>query len=670
MFNKIRLKEILAEYKKVFVQQQWPNEKYKWEAVQCFQENWDINSADFAQMLKKSLAKTDNLLRSANNFPKGMITGFAEAAPEAVHSMYMELYDESKDLCERIANFKNKSNTLLERYGNGAAQHYQYENAIMTYLWLRYPDKYYIYKFGEVKAVSLELESDYRFKKGAYEDNIRNFMALYDEICAELQQDDELRNLLNSQITSTCYADPELRTLTIDIGFFIFRYWNKKDSTNVPLYAQSQEDDGQQYWFLNEKNPKMWSIVSMPVGEIRNETLFNENGNKCKIVKDFIDIKVGDMVIGYESTPMKQIVTIFRVSAEQDGERIYFEKLEECYSSSIDFATLNAWFKLKKKEYFSITQGSLFKLTKTEYEFIIDLIHRENPVPTAKKNKDEYSKEKFLDQVYMTEAKYDRLVAVLTRKKNIILQGAPGVGKTYAAKRLAYSMMGEKDDDRIEFVQFHQNYSYEDFMMGYKPVEDGFELKYGIFYRFCQKAANHPDKDYFFIIDEINRGNMSKIFGELLMLIEADYRETKTTLAYNGLSFSVPKRLHIIGMMNTADRSLAMIDYALRRRFSFFDMDPGFDSEGFIKYQEAFANDTFNTLIDRIKELNREIANDKSLGKGFCIGHSYFCNTKECTDEWMQDVVDFDILPMLAEYWFDDTDKLQHWENILHGVFQ
>lgn len=670
MFNKIRLKQVLAEYKKVFVQQQWPNEKYKWEAVQCFQENWDINSPDFAQMLKKSLDQVGNLLASMNNFPAKMITGFAEAAPEEVRSMYMELYDESKDLCERIANFKNRSNELLERYGNGAAQHYQYENAIMTYLWLRYPDKYYIYKFGEVKAVSLELESDYRFKKGAYEDNIRNFMALYDEICAELQQDDELRNLLNSQITSTCYADPELRTLTIDIGFFIFRYWNKKDSTNVPLYAQSQEDDGQQYWFLNEKNPKMWSIVSMPVGEIRNETLFNENWNKCKIVKDFIDIKVGDMVIGYESTPMKQIVTIFRVSAEQDGERIYFEKLEECYSSSIDFATLNAWFKLKKKEYFSITQGSLFKLTKTEYEFIIDLIHRENPVPTAKKNKDEYSKEKFLDQVYMTEAKYDRLVAVLTRKKNIILQGAPGVGKTYAAKRLAYSMMGEKDDDRIEFVQFHQNYSYEDFMMGYKPVEDGFELKYGIFYRFCQKAANHPDKDYFFIIDEINRGNMSKIFGELLMLIEADYRETKTTLAYNGLSFSVPKRLHIIGMMNTADRSLAMIDYALRRRFSFFDMEPGFDSEGFIKYQEAFANDTFNTLTDRIKELNREIANDKSLGKGFCIGHSYFCNTKECTDEWMQDVVDFDILPMLAEYWFDDTDKLQRWENILHGVFQ
>lgn len=798
MFDKFRLKEVLVEYKKRFVQLQWPNEKYKWEAVQCFQLNWDVNSDDFAQMLTKALAQTANLLASVNNFPARMITKFAEIAPEEVRSMYIELYDESKDLYERVANFKNKSNTLLERYGNGAAQHYQYENAIMTYLWLRYPDKYYIYKLSEVKAISSELESDYRFKKGAYADNIRNFVAFYDEICAELQQDDELRNLLNSQITSTCYADPELRTLTIDVGFFISRYWNKEaegpkadewwptdytpaltvedwvgllgdsevfnessleimkrikdyggkatctqlavkygetknfynsgsvslarrvvtktgcpvmardeensrfwpvlyvgknankdekgsyvwklrdelaealeqvDLTSVPLYAQLPEgEDRQQYWFLNA-NPKMWSMSSMPVGEVQDYTLFNDNGNKRRIFQNFIDAKAGDMVIGYESTPVKQIVAVFRVSAEQDGQRIYFEKLEGL-SSPIDFATLKSCPELEKMEYFSITQGSLFKLTKGEYEFIIDLIREENPAPIAEKTKDEYSKEKFLEQVYMTEAKYDRLVAVLTKKKNIILQGAPGVGKTYAAKRLAYSIMGEKDDDRIEFVQFHQNYSYEDFMMGYKPVEDGFELKYGIFYRFCQKAANHPDKDYFFIIDEINRGNMSKIFGELLMLIEADYRETKATLAYNGLSFSVPKRLHIIGMMNTADRSLAMIDYALRRRFSFFDMEPGFDSEGFIKYQEGFANDTFNTLIDRIKELNREIAKDKSLGKGFCIGHSYFCNTDECTDEWMQDVVDFDVLPMLAEYWFDDTDKLQRWENILHGVFQ
>lgn len=206
--------------------------------------------------------------------------------------------------------------------------------------------------------------------------------------------------------------------------------------------------------------------------------------------------------------------------------------------------------------------------------------------------------------------------------------------------------------------------------MGYKPVENGFELKYGIFYRFCQQASNQPDKDFFFLIDEINRGNMSKIFGELLMLIEKSYRGTKATLAYNGLPFSVPRNLYIIGMMNTADRSLAMIDYALRRRFSFFEMEPGFDTEGFVQYQNSLNNETLNELIVKVKDLNREIALDKSLGRGFCIGHSYFCDCKSCTDEWLHSIVDFDILPMLQEYWFDDETKFRRWESLLQGVFQ
>lgn len=153
------------------------------------------------------------------------------------------------------------------------------------------------------------------------------------------------------------------------------------------------------------------------------------------------------------------------------------------------------------------------------------------------------------------------------------------------------------------------------------------------------------------------------------MLIEKDYRGIKATLAYNGMPFAVPKNLYIIGMMNTADRSLAMIDYALRRRFCFFEMNPGFNSDGFKAYQASLDNDTFNTLIERIKDLNKEIIADSSLGKGFCIGHSYFCGQQECTDEWMKEVVEYDILPMLSEYWFDDPTKLQKWENILRGVF-
>ena len=802
MFDKFRLKEVLVQYKKDFLPKHWKDEKYKWEAVKCFQDNWDVKAEDFADMLSRSLSKTYNLLASMNNFPARMITGFAKTAPEEVRAMYIDLFDETKEVYERINAFKMQSSILLEKYGNGAGQHYQYENAITTYLWLRYPDKYYIYKFGEVKAASDVLESDYRFKKGAYADNIRNFYKFYDEICEELKQDTELVNLFRSQLTSDCYPDPELKTLTFDVGFYISREYSKKDSgdpdnnvwfpsqeeyapgitvqewvallndksvftqssleimkrfkdyggaatctqlavkygesknfynagsvglakrvvektgcpvmprdsdnsrwwpvlyvgrhatkdedggyiwrlrselsdaldqvdlKDVDLYAKS--DDGEEehgYWWLNA-NPKIWSFSDLQVGEVQDYTLFNENGNKRRVFQNFIDAKAGDLVIGYESNPVKQVVALVKVSAANDGQKIYFEKTESL-ANPIDYQTLKECPELEKMEFFQNPNGSFFKLTKGEYEFIMDMIRDENPLNTEVKIPP-YTKEDFLSEVYMTEEKYDRLAGVLLNKMNIILQGAPGVGKTFAAKRLAYSLMGEKDDSRIEFVQFHQNYSYEDFMMGYKPSGDSFELKYGVFYRFCKKAENQPDKKYFFIIDEINRGNLSKIFGELLMLIEKDYRGTKATLAYNGMPFTVPENLYIIGMMNTADRSLAMIDYALRRRFSFFEIEPGFESKGFSDYQRTLENDTFDELIKKVIELNEEISRDKSLGKGFCIGHSYFCGRtkKTCTDEWLQSVVDYDILPMLQEYWFDDDSKVQRWDNILHGVFQ
>lgn len=658
MFDKIRLKEVLVEYKKQFVQKQWPDENFKWEAVKCFQDNWDVNADDFSGMLKKSLSKTDALLASPNNFPAQMIIKFAEIVPEEVRSMFLVLFDESRDVYERIDTFKQKSGVLLERYGSGAKHHYQKENPICTYLWLRYPDKYYVYKFREVKAVSDELQSDYIFKTGDYTNNIRNFLAFYNEICAELQQDEELKNMLASQITETHYPDTELRTLTMDVGFFI-RTYLKKD-----VDAPSTDE-----W---------WPIHYSPELTVEDwESLLYDNevftDSSLEIMKRMLDCggkaTCEELVMKYGESED------FYSSASTDLSKRIVQKTG-CPVMSVDDEK-NKWWpvlyigkSIKKDEKGSIVWKLRTELSEALGRVDLSKVNLYQNSLLSVNGNGRYKKDDFLKEVYMTEAKYDRLAAVLKKKKNIILQGAPGVGKTFAAKRLAYSMMGEVDDSRIEYIQFHQNYSYEDFMMGYKPVDDGFELKYSIFYRFCEKAENHPDKDYFFIIDEINRGNISKIFGELLMLIDPDYRGKKLTLAYNGLSFSVPKNLHIIGMMNTADRSLAMIDYALRRRFSFFDMEPGFDSEGFIHYQNGFANDTFNSLVERMKELNREIMKDKSLGKGFCIGHSYFCNMDVCSEESLKDVVEFDILPMLSEYWFDDSTKLQHWENRLRGVFQ
>lgn len=250
----------------------------------------------------------------------------------------------------------------------------------------------------------------------------------------------------------------------------------------------------------------------------------------------------------------------------------------------------------------------------------------DDDVEPEEKEFPEYSVEKFLEEVYMDGDSYDTLVELIRVKKNVILQGAPGVGKTFAAKRLAYSMMGVKDQERVMMVQFHQSYTYEDFIEGFRPssTSNGFEIKKGSFYNFCKKAADDLENEYFFIIDEINRGNLSKIFGELFMLIENDKRGNALQLLYSDEKFFVPANVYIIGMMNTADRSLAMLDYALRRRFAFFEMKPGFDSDGFREYRMALGNSKFDRLIDCVEKLNTVIEADDSLGEGFCIGHSYF----------------------------------------------
>lgn len=352
--------------------------------------------------------------------------------------------------------------------------------------------------------------------------------------------------------------------------------------------------------------------------------------------------------------------------------------------SDYEYSAKNTFKKIRKvnwthKGNWVYEHGKLPMKTLTDitlYQEMVDNINEffvseENPDEDRELEYPEYGVDKFLNDVYINDDDYRTLVELVKNKKNIIVQGAPGVGKTFMAKRLAYSIMGVKDAERVMMVQFHQSYSYEDFVMGYRPSKEGFELRNGTFYKFCKKAQEDDENDYFFIIDEINRGNLSKIFGELFMLIENDKRgeKNKIQLLYSDESFFIPKNVYIIGLMNTADRSLAMLDYALRRRFAFFDLKPGFGSDGFRDYQENLSNDTFNNLINVMIELNHDIKDDESLGEGFRIGHSYLCNIKaEDAEEKLSYIVEYELIPLLKEYWFDESEKIDYWSERLRSV--
>ena len=275
-------------------------------------------------------------------------------------------------------------------------------------------------------------------------------------------------------------------------------------------------------------------------------------------------------------------------------------------------------------------------------------------------------------ELFLKTKEVDRILAAWRSKKNLILQGPPGVGKTFAASRLAHALIGSRASKRLEFVQFHQSYSYEDFIQGYRPSKSEFILRNGKFVKFCSRAEENPNEIYVFIIDEINRGNLSKIFGELMILIEADKRGSawQISLAYSETEekFSVPENVYLLGLMNTADRSLAVVDYALRRRFVFHRLVPQFDSKKFHAHlcSIGISKNLTRLIQERFIKLNETIENDQiNLGRGFCIGHSFFCNKLDPNDpnysenDWYKLIIETEVVPLLEEYWFDNPERVK-----------
>ncbi len=560
------------------------------------------------------------------------------------------------------------------------------------------PKEWYFYTFRN--TITLPKEDDWRTKAlydFLFNDKPQNYalfsvkdqpMKIYEAIVAVLENTGRSMNI--DEIYDTIVAenlyqfdakdrerkgkvDTALKRHCLDVDI-------SEKSNNILFYISSV-DDGTNYYSLiknkkeqgndllppsNSEFLKYFAPLIQAIKELGGSATRKEAHEK---VIELMDITEEELNVTYEKTGASRVLN-----------QIDFARNDLAHEGFISSGTKGVWALTELGMNTDMTM-ELAGLIHMKWVKINTAKRKGDQIPEIdlskyykKKIDRKYTKDDFLKEVFLSESEYDKLRSLVLRKKNVILQGAPGVGKTFSAKRLAYSIIGEKNENRICMVQFHQNYSYEDFIMGYRPNDSGgFELQSGAFFNFCERCKENPDKPYFFIIDEINRGNLSKIFGELLMLIETDKRgeKHKMNLVYGGTAFYIPENLHIIGMMNTADRSLAMIDYALRRRFSFYTMQPAFenaDQNGFGVYTKDIKCDLYHTIIAKIKELNDNIRKDNTLGKGFEIGHSYFApeDKSVINDEWVRGVVEYEIIPLIEEYWFDDDKKREDWSKALY----
>lgn len=403
------------------------------------------------------------------------------------------------------------------------------------------------------------------------------------------------------------------------------------------------------FWWLSI-NPKMLKFKELEIDDCFYYISLNEDGSARTLHKNFSEIKRGEFVIAYEIEPSNEVMGLCICVEELKNERIMLKKVEGL-TDPVTRYSIETNIELANLEVFRYMQGTLFKLSKREFEIIYTMMRELNPRKKYEEC-DLYSKETFLNDVYFDEKDYDELRSLILSRKNIILEGAPGVGKTYVARRMAYSIIGSKDDDKVLNVQFHELYSNEEFIEGYRPDDIGiYKYKRGCFKRMCTKARNNPTEKFFVIIDEINRGNITKIFGESFSLIEIDKRgkENFIELSCSRERFYVPNNLYIIGTMNTFDEKFFITDYALRRRFCFYKINPAFENERFKSFYSQSA--LLSNVIEKIIEINKELDEDIQ------IGHSYFCTP--LPDDEIRMLVKYSVIPLLKEYYRGNSNKKQ-----------
>lgn len=636
--NEEILAEILEHYKEKLPEIR-PNEIYKWHATKKFQDAWDPHAENVAAMLEEALSGANNLLTGYLYYPKNMLLAFAQVNPQETINALLDLFDEKRDLKTRLQEFKIAAQILLEKLnetyinegGAPAKNDYQDPRAASAYLAFRHPEHNYLYKSSMYVAFTKRMGIPAVKNKF---DKAVAFKQLCDQVLDYLKTNKpEVIKLSDSLLLDELKAiDPEHHLLVQDIFYFINHYDSvdgdddhPKDEYDPKISTEEWKLILQDHSVITENN----LVVLQRLNEVGRATC-TELAQKFGETKNFYNSNISSFAEKVAK------VTNCELFIRDDGSTAYWRIC--CLGEDATKDQLGSFVWELRPELKKALESLGSGLTKC-----FDL--------------EPYTDADFLEQVYIDAEELTTLKTLLKRKKNLILQGSPGTGKTFLSKRLAYCMMGVKDPKRIEMVQFHQSSTYDEFVIGYRPTEDGsFRVQSGVFVRFCNKAAADPGHDYFFIIDEINRANISKVFGELLMLIEADHRSETISLAVESRSFKVPKNLFIIGMMNTADRGLALIDYALRRRFAFYEMKPAFENANF--QNKLAGNERLIALSKAVIELNHHIAEDPTLGRGFCIGHSYFCG-EEITDADADLILQYELIPLLEEYWFDEPDTVK-----------
>lgn len=414
------------------------------------------------------------------------------------------------------------------------------------------------------------------------------------------------------------------------------------------------------YWWLNV-NPKKLRFREIDLNDIFEYSILNEDGSLMRFSNNFQEASVGDTVIVYEIGHANEIIGICTVYQELKDTSIKLMKMEG-FADPVPRYSIEENREIVNIEAFRNQQGSFFKLSKQEYDAIMIVIREYNPQKKYTKIIP-YNKDSFLSEVFFDENEFDELKNLILSRKNVILQGVPGVGKTYISRKMAYAIMGEKDDDKILCIQFHPEYSTDEFLEGYRPDGIGiYKFRRGCFKIHCAKAANDPTHKYFVIIDEINRGNIAKIFGESFMLIEPNKRgkENYIELSCSKERFFVPENLYIIGTTNTTSHEFAITDFALRRRFAFYTIKPIFNNKKFIAFCE---NDKLlSNVVKKVNEIN-ETLDEKSK-----IGHCYFCEKQ--SDEELKMTVKYNLIPLIQEYFYNNEDKAKEITSKLESVIK